>query len=491
MSNPNWVKGGPSPNPQGRGIAKAAKATGTDGVITYAGFLPSVERSPELTGTQKWTTYQNAVNESIVATGIRYFGNLLAGTSWHAEPNPEGGKNADRAVEIVTKGLLEADLPKPWPLIVRKAAMYRFWGFSIHATALRRRDDGLVVYSDIAHRPQYTIWRWDKPSLTDPLQGFWQRTNVSIDEFYLPMEQCFYCVDDTLTDSPEGGGLLRHIIELVRRLHRYQQLEAIAYEFDIAGLPVGRAPLQEIADKAGAGDATAIKSAVDDKTKNIRDVLGKRAKTPELQPWLLLDSDAYRNVQDGSISNIPKWAVEILSGNTAGKPEINTVIGRIQLEIARVLGVEFAMMGEGSSGSRAMHEDKTSMFASNLETTLAEVSSFATNQLARRLIRANGLDPDTCTPTLVAEPISTEAIETTTRSLANLALAGLMPDDPAIPVLRNRMHLPPPPERSIELMMPRPPKPPSAPTDGKATEQEAPTERGANDPGADQSGGQA
>lgn len=476
-------KGAPSVNPAGRAARKGSTAPGSDGVITYGGFLPNVERSPLLTGWQKWTTYQNAMNEAIVALGIRYSGNLIAGTEWHCELNPSGDPKAEQGVDIVTRGLINADMPKPWNFVARKASMYHALGFSLHATAMRRMADGTIGYSEIEHRPQYTVWRWDKPSETLPLRGFWQRTLVSGAEYYVPLDEAFYCVDDTMTDSPEGSGLLRHVIELVRRLQRFQQLEAIAYEFDIGGLPIGYAPLAELRALAGTTDPAERQAYVDAATATMRNAIANRAKTPEKQQFLFLDSGTYQQ-PDGSYTSVEKYAMKVLRADFAGAPNIAAVIGRLQLEIARVFGVEFAMIGGGeTSGSYAMHEDKTSMFATNLETILTGLGAFATNQLARRLIRANGLDPDTCTPRVVAEPISTESIEAVTRSLANIQLAMLDADDPARPVLRKRMRLPAELEKpagAVPLPRPRP----SQPSGGKAPELDAPTEPGANDPGA-------
>jgi len=187
----------------------------------------------------------------------------------------------------------------------------------------------------------------------------------------------------------------------------------------------------------------------------------------------MLDSATFRGANPDSISAIEKWGIEVVKGEIGARSlsDLNTTITRIGLEIARVLGIEFALVGGGdSAGSYGMHEDKTSMFATNLQTTLTEISHFGKQQLARRLVALNGLDPDTCTPSLVAEPISTEAIETVTRSLANIALAGLAANDPARPVLRKRMRLPPEPDpiaQAVDAIIPRAPKTPAEPKQPK------------------------
>ena len=193
-------------------IAKAAQAPGITGVVSYAGWVTSGERNAALTGRQKWVTYSDSYNTPVVATGLRYFGNLLAGTAWHCEENPAGGRGARKGREVVEDGLLNAPMLKPWPQIVRKAAMYRALGFSLHATAFRRRGDGRVVYSEIEHRPQHTIEKWNRKDESSPFDSVMQRSPQTGREIPISLDECFYCVDDTLTDSPDGIGLLRHVI---------------------------------------------------------------------------------------------------------------------------------------------------------------------------------------------------------------------------------------------------------------------------------------
>lgn len=439
------------------------KPSGSDDVISYGGYLSDGEKNAKLRGQQKWLSHSNALNTAIVATGTRYFTNLLSGTEWHAEP-PEGrGRTGDKAADAVTQGLLAAQMPRPWPAVVRKAAMYRLHGFAMHEWMIKRRSDGLIVFAEIQHRPQSTIWRWDKPDDRQPWQGVEQRTK-SGHTYVIPRGRLFYCFDDTLTDQPDGIGLLRHVIQLVDRLNVLQGLEGFGYESDLRGMPMGRAPIEEIKKAANTDDPAKVREFVNNATENIRSKLANIIKNPEKLQWLLLDSAAYHGADPDVISAIQKWSFELLRGDVGGLPDINTAINRLQMEIARVLGIEFAMMG-GQGGAYSMHEDKTSMFATNLQTTLSEIASFATNDLARVLTALNGFDPETDTPILRAEPVSTDAIEMVCRSLQYMSLAGLAPNDPARDVIRRRLNLPPAPEMTPEELgaIPRLPAKPGAP----------------------------
>lgn len=450
-----FAKGLPSANPHGRytatAKAKAAIPPGVTGAVSYGGWVGQQETARDLFGRQKWITYSNAMLRPVVGTGIRYFANLLAGTDWHAEENPEGGADAKRGVEIVTKGLLEAPMLKPWTQVVRKAAMFRPLGFSLHATAMRRRPDGMVVFAAIEHRPQFSIERWLRDNETQPFNAVVQRAPESQREITIPLEECFYLVDDTLTDSPDGTGLLRHIVEYIRRLGLFEEWEGKALSEDMAGTPLVDAPLAEIRAQAGTSDEAELAAAQTAALGAVTTFVGKRIKTPEQQTYWIKDSSVYANTDGTLVPGAKKWGLEIVKTETANLDRLDATIRRVELQIARVLGIEWTLMGADGKGSYSQHEDKTSMFATNLQTTLTEMGWAATMQLARRLVAANGLDPDKACPRLVAEPISTEAIETVTRSLANIALAGMPPNDPARNVLRKRMRLPPEPENPYDL----------------------------------------
>jgi hypothetical protein len=441
----------------GRAPTPVTAPNGGDGIQAYGGFLATDERNPALVGLNKWRRFANAHHTAIVATGLRYRCNLLAAAKWHAEPNPRGGRDAERGADIVTQGLLDAQLQRSWQACVRKASMFQANGFSLFEWTVRRRpDDGMIVFSELGHRPPHTIQRWDKPSEQDPWRAVAQLTRQG-NEFVIPRERLWYCWDDTLTDMPDGVGLLRHVIELVRRLGVLEGLEGVAYETDVRGMPIGRAPIEELRNlaeqKHGTGATEAqVKGFIADRTRKLRENLENIAKSPDTLQWLLLDSATYKNADQSSVAAVQKWAFDLLKGDGRGLMELDKVIGRLQLEIARVFGIEFAMMGAGTKGSQAMHVDKTSMLAASLDAALTEISTSGTRDLARPLVALNGLDPDTCTPTLVAEPVDRNDVQQVAQMLLYLSQAGLQANDPAINVLRGWAGVPDAPEPDPAMM---------------------------------------
>lgn len=456
-----FQKGQPSPNPLGRGapftraiVEKAKAAPGSVGVVSYGGFIQTNDPAA-LTGTRKWTEYANAWTVPACAVWAILRSALLAGMKWSLTENPAGGDQAKRGVEVVQAGLLDARLAKPWPQIAAKALMADANGFSLHAAALGRRKDGAVVYTDIAHRPPHTIEKWLRDADDKPWRAVEQR--ISNGKTYpVPLDECLYLVNDTLTDSPEGVGFLRLIVERLRRITKYERLEGSELFSSMGGIPIARAPLEEIAAQAGGRDATAVATAITTATSAIEGAVSERIKSPETQQYLKLDSATFKGSNPDTISGTQKWGIEIIKGDLQGLPEIRKIISDLHLDVARMLGVEFVFIGGGdSAGTQALHESKTSVFAQSLQAGASRVALAADQQLVRRLVRANGLDPDVAAPYLTPAPISARDVEKVARALGLLNMAGLAPNHPAKIAMFEALELPWQDEGG-GMMLPRP-----------------------------------
>lgn len=463
----------------GRKTVPTTQPTGTDGQAAPGGLITNNERSPDLVGRELYTTFINTIHQTvIVASAVRNYLALAGGVKWTPIANKAGGKDAEHGVKIVQDGLLEnSSMPRPFQTCVRKQAYFHFAGFAMHEWTIRRRADGMIVFADISHRPQSTIWRWDKPDEQTPLQGVEQLT-VWGNTYYVPRTRVWYTVDDTLTDSPAGMGVLRHAVEQCRRLQLFSKWEAFAYEKDLRGIPVGRAPINQMLAEAKIDPKSqAAQPFIDGRTKFLRDFLANHLKGNDNNQSMFFDSSHY--IDQGpnkSVSAVPQWALDILSGDSGPLSEINQSIQRITWEVAALINAEWLLVGR-DSGAYQLHESKTAMYAQRVNGTTKDLGDTATNDLARTLVALNGLDPETCTPRLVAEPVSTEAITNVTKALLEMAQAGapLMPDDPAIDQIRERLFLEAQPKISPNLALPQ--RPPLLPRESEAADL-------ANEPGA-------
>lgn len=426
--------------------ASPTETVGAPGTAVYGGYLQVEEKNPNLANPdERYKTFSEILaNTSIVSAGTRYFLNLVAKSEWQFIP-AEGdtdGTWAELAEEMLTK-----DPKTPWHRVVRRAAMYRFYGFSIQEWTARRRDDGKLTYADIAPRAQSTITKWDLLDDGD-VQGVVQTSPQNNKDIYLPRQKLLYIVDDTLSDSPEGLGLFRHLVAPSARLARYEQLEGFGFETDLRGIPVGRAPFTELAEKVQAGEITdAQRKAIE---APLRDFIKNHVKSAKL--GMLLDSIAYESKDEaGRPSSIQQWGVELLKGSATSFAENAAAIERINREIARILGVEQLLLGE-SGGSYALSEDKTSSFFLLIDSALTEIREAVADDLLKTIWQLNGF-PEDMMPELSTEALQHTDVAQVAQTLRDMATAGavLDPDDPVIGEVRDLMGVSRPPVvRTVE-----------------------------------------
>ena len=410
---------------------------GVGGTPIYGGYVSTNEKNPKLSGRQKYITFSDTLaNTTIVGAGVRYFLNLVAFAKWELEPandSQEAKDLADFVTDVIT------DMETPWERVVRRSAMYKFYGFSVQEWAAKVREDGRIGLDDIASRPQHSIERWHR--VRGKIVGILQRSPQSGCEIYLPMEKVIYLVEDSLTDSPEGIGIFRHIVEVADRLRRYEQLEGFGFETDLRGIPVGRAPLIEIAAMVKRGEIT--QEQADGIKKPIVDFLTNHIRNPKL--GMLVDSSVYRSEgTDATPSSNKMWELDLLRGGSNSQEEIATAINRLNHEIARLIGVEHLFLGSDGRGTQALSRDKSHNFYLIIDSALSELASAFRKQLIERLWQLNGLDRSLM-PSFKTEAVQYRDVEQISTVLKDIANAGapMAPDDPAINELYQNLGIPP------------------------------------------------
>lgn len=409
---------------------------GGPGIAVYGGYVEEGEKNAELTGRQKYVTYSDMLaNTSIVAASVRYALNLVSKAGWKVEPADESAE----AVKIAEWFENEIhNLTTPWHRVIRRGATYRYHGFSIQEWTARRNEDGTLGIKDIEPRPQHTIEQW---ALDDSgtVVGVVQRPPQDYSERNLPRSKLIYIVDDSISDSPEGLGLFRNVIESVRRLAEYERLEGIGFETDLRGIPVARAPITSLQQMVKQGQLS--EEQANSQLNSLRTFLKNHKKTASLA--LLLDSRVYESSGDTKTpSGQQQWGMDLLTSSATTAPELALAIQRLNREIARVLGTENILLGESGSGSLAMARDKSDQFALVIDSTLKELAETYQKDLVVVFMKLNGWD-EKLTPTLKPDKIQFRSVEEITTALRELAAAGaVMPvDDPAINEIRDMLGL--------------------------------------------------
>lgn len=453
--NPQMKKGAPSINPAGRAAPTLRAAPGSDGVQTIGGYLLDGEKHTSLRGSSRWVTYDNLLAMLPgVAAAVRAWLLLASSVKWKAQENPRGGAQATAAALLIQEGMLDAHLPDPWRTSVVPRQLYgaAMLGFALHAKGTRRDSSGRIVFSELAFRPQWTVEKWTKPDETKAWDGIEQRSRMGR-TVPIARNDLFYSGNLDLTSSPDGVGLFRHVVESERFRTRFRQLLGIAFDTDINGVPIGRAPLAKLAleavqvGKIAATDSAAISAYVSARTTQLQDLLENRVVRPDRS--LLLDSVTYLATtpdKGKTPSTVYEWDVDTFKTTIGSIPELRKEVADLDRECLRLFFAEWMMMGDGKGSTYGAHSDKTSMMGFAIDGWLDRIAVDAERDLVWWLVAKNGYDPETCAPSLEPEPVATQGALEAAQMLEALSKAALAADDEAADVVRERAKLPPRPK---------------------------------------------
>lgn len=406
---------------------------GTGGTAVWGGYVQVKERSPEWIGRQKYVTSSElAVNTSIVAAGVHYFLNLVAYPNWTFRATDEDDEESLALAEFAEN--VVNDMDTPWYKVVRRAAMYRFHGFGLQEWTAKHRDDGLIGFKDIEARPQQTIEQWDVDD-NGVVLGVWQRSPQTGAMLGIPRDKLLYLVEDTLTDNPEGIGMFRHMADPYMRLKQMQQLEIRAFERDLRGTPIARAPLTMLDRAVSQGVITEAEArALIADFESLVKLQVKQSDT-----GIIMDSLPYFSDSDAGdqVSGLPQWSFELLSGAGVGHAEIAAAIDRLQREIARIIGVEHLMMGD-VGGNRSLAEDKSRNLYLIANSVLKYIAAKVKSDILVPLWRLNGF-PLKKLPEIKPEDVTFKNVDAITNAIGKMSSAGavLAPNDPVINDVRD------------------------------------------------------
>lgn len=413
------------------------KEVGVSGTAVFGGYVENIEKNPKLANGERWRTAADMLaNISIIAAGVRYYLNLVAKPLWIAEPvddTPQAQEYADFLTSVMS------DMDAGWPKVIRQGALHKYHGFAILEWKAKRRADGMVGIDRVELRPSHTIERWDIDE-SGTILGVWQRSPQTGQELEIPRHKFIYFVDDMLSDSPEGLGWFRHLAEPAERLKAYLNLEAIGFERDLSGIPVGRAPIAAINKAVKNGELTQAQAntALQGLTKFVQQEVKKK------NTGLVLDSQHFTDTTaDGpKNSSVAQWDIELLTGSSGSMPQLAAAIDRLRVEMAQIIGVEGLLIGTNGTGSLALSEDKSDNLYMQVNSTLSDMAAQMNKDFVDTVWTLNGL-PDEMKPKLKVEELSFRDAAMVAEALAKMAQAGavLAPEDEAINDLRDMLGL--------------------------------------------------
>ena len=391
---------------------------------------------PELSGQSGVRIYrQMSTNDPTVGALLFSIEQKLKSVKWdtRARKNP-GNAPATAEQEYyrdILHGMLFEDMDVAWDEFIVQALSMIVYGWSLFEVTAKRRlgpyqsdkrkrsrySDGLIGIRSLAFRPQDTLLRWEWNKDDDNLAAFIQ---LVVDSFHtggevrIPSNRFLLFNARKLKNSPEGVSALRAAYRPWYFKTNIEQIEAIGIERNLAGLPVIKIPKKLMAD-AYAGDPQAMMTVGSYQT-TVRDL------RMNSQSGVVTPSDPFQN-PDGSYTNIRQVELELLASSGKHNVDMEEVIRRLDLSIARTMLADFLLLGANDRGSYALSKSKGDFFLSGLTGWLDSIGKVINRDLIPRIWAWNGLSPETM-PYIVPGDIAPYNIEELGRYVKDLASAG-------------------------------------------------------------------
>jgi len=378
--------------------------------------------------------YEMSQNDSIIGAILFSIEMLIRAVEWSVVPKGIDGVATESQKESIewTKNTLFKDMDLAWDDFIADVLSMLTYGWSyFEKVYYNDKESGTVKIRKLGLRKQNTLLRWEIGDHGE-IRGMWQMPpSGPTGTVLIPMSKALLFRPLRNADSPEGQSVLRTAYRTWYMLKNIQEIEGIAIERELNGLPIIRLP-HDLMVSEEAGDI-----AVVEKYKEV-----VRAVKLNEQGGLVLPSNPYVN-EDGDFSNMRQVEFELVNAGGSRAIDTNAVIKRYQFDMASTVLANFIVLGGVEHGSFAMSESKTNLFVRAIEGWLETISSVINRDLIPDLWKVNGFSDDTM-PKVTTGNVLPENLEEFGRFVKEVAAAGmpLFPDETLEEHIRDRAGLP-------------------------------------------------
>ena len=334
---------------------------------------------PELRGARGAAVYNEmSDNDSTIGAFMLAYENLIRNCEFDIEAGGNTAKDKE-AAEFV-KGCLD-DMDTTWQDTLSEILSFIIYGWSYHEIVYKRRmgkkhdantskfDDGLIGWKRLPIRSQESLKEWVYKEHTDDLLGMnqWIMTDTDSNEVVIPLEKALHFMTKSRKRNPEGRSILRSSYRNWYFKKRFEELEGIGAERDLAGYPYLQAPkgYEELWNT--------------DNPDMVRALANAEAMITGIR----------RDTKEGLVLP-PEWEFQLVSTGSKRQFDVGAIIERKNKEIAMSVMADFILMGHESVGSFALADNKTKMFSLAVGAYLDVICEVFNKQAIPRLIDVNG-----------------------------------------------------------------------------------------------------
>ncbi len=367
------------------------KEVGVPGLRIYSGFLEE-EFLPELRGHLAARVYQEMRDNDPTVGALMYvMEHLIQNASLIV------ATNGDSDVDLAARELVETamnDMVEPWQHVLSEILTFMPFGYSYLETTMKHRrgenrdpnkdskhEDGMIGWASMKLRGQDTTYRWHMSKTMDVL-AMEQLPPPHFINTLVPREKALHFRTKAWKSNPEGISLLRNAYRPWFFMKRIEEIEAIAVERELNGMPVLQPPegynLWNPNDPL-AGPLLARAEAI---VQNIR-------------------QDRHQGIV------LPfGWVLTLLSSQGTRSLDTSIIINRYAQRIATVVLADMLLIGQERVGSFALVAAKVSLFSKALRSIARIIEGEFNRKAIPRLIRMNGMNVENM-PEIKFGPIDT------------------------------------------------------------------------------------
>lgn len=427
---------------------------GVAGYKESSGYITE-EFLRELQGIKGVRTYrQMKDNDPTVGAVLKAITLLIRSAEWMVElPDEDNdltaeGRDVDgEDAKMFLESVLFDDMDHTFEDFISEVLTMLPFGWSYFEVVYKRRlgldqaditrrsqyNDGLIGIRRLALRPQETLFKWQIERNGDVI-AMEQCDPNSGGVYAIPVEKALHFTAEPNKGSPEGRSILRNAYKPWYYLQNVENIEAIAIERELAGLPVIYVP-SEVLTKAENGDVGAkrLRDSYVDAVRNV-----KRNE----QGGMVLPSDPYRNA-DGTYTSTPKVKFELVTSGGTRAIDTDKAKTGYKTDIARSVLAQFIMLGVQQRGSFGLSSNETDLFMEAIGSLLDNIATTINRCLIPTLWSLNGFSPNSM-PYVKAGDISPTNLDEIGTFIERLTRAGapLFPDEELEAFLRDQAGLP-------------------------------------------------
>jgi hypothetical protein len=366
-----------------------------------------------------------AQNDPIVGAILSAMDLMIRSTPWRIEG---GSTQANELVEYCLHNMEDTT----FEMVLSDFLSFLPYGFSLFEIVARRpgeHPNGWVTLRKLAPRAQWTIDRFEVDR-TGKILGVWQTATTG--SAYIPYTKLLHFRTASKQNDPAGMSVLRSAYSSWYYADRIKQIEAVAIERELNGLPLVRVPSEYLDPDA----SDAQKAFVQRIGAIARDV--KRNE----QGYIILPSDVYED--DGGKHTTTRLVdFELIASQGKRDIDTNAVIVRYQMDMARSALADFVLLGMNDRGSFALSKSKADLFLKALEGYLDAIASVLNRRLVPKILGWNGI-PTAEAPRIMHGRVAPTDLNELGNYIQRLGGLGVdLSDTPSEDFLRNAAGLPP------------------------------------------------